>query len=628
MTKEDEEYEVESIVAARLERKRGKKPTAQWRYRVRWKGYNPNQDTWEPQESFSGSEDIIERFWERANTEGRDYRDVSVFKAGEEFLPLGPPRRKQRRKSGETGDSATHLPGTPSTSRAAGRGAQESDLKVSGSNQKRKSLSPALDVHQPPAKRLREQQLISRITEDNSVPQTTKLLGTAKTTHSEYNVLSSEPHSSQPRPKRRRTIRTPSPEVIPDSDEDTPVVPTPHSISNSPASASKMTSLTTSNIPYHRMRAAVPLVRSLGEDRGSLESISRSNPAEPTSQHHHTNSKKLGPPSRSQALKKSRSSLLTAEKGILRSVKGKYVVDALSRKDGTAQNSADICKNTIETVDDTNSSALHVPVTGEELLSLAGLNEKTTDDLSDFEEGGMATDRTALPSMPANMAGTSNVASSLYNSQLFPSGPSSLAMPISRSLKTMTIFGSLGFEHQSKSSQVVESSVAQNSEGYPLLLVLDTSVSFPVVLTDASPTPGFASELQRLVGSNGPPGKFYKPDDAHSLISTLRTVGPSGKIMINKNASEENKQHFQRLLSRLDKDELFIALVGTYLLAFCSPISETNTMRLNIPSQLVISSQGHILVTRVEVDNYSQYADLAIKADNTRWIHYIADLEN
>ena len=48
--------------------------------------------SWEPAESFEGSEDIINRFWERANLGGRDHHDMSLFEAGEEFLPTGPPR--------------------------------------------------------------------------------------------------------------------------------------------------------------------------------------------------------------------------------------------------------------------------------------------------------------------------------------------------------------------------------------------------------------------------------------------------------------------------------------------------------------------------------------------------------
>ena len=40
----DEEYEVESIVAER------KGPRGRQEYRVRWKGYTEDDDTWEPAE--------------------------------------------------------------------------------------------------------------------------------------------------------------------------------------------------------------------------------------------------------------------------------------------------------------------------------------------------------------------------------------------------------------------------------------------------------------------------------------------------------------------------------------------------------------------------------------------------
>jgi hypothetical protein len=49
-------------------------------------------NSWEPVESFAGSEDIVDRFWERANVGGRDYRNISLFNAGEQFLLTGPPR--------------------------------------------------------------------------------------------------------------------------------------------------------------------------------------------------------------------------------------------------------------------------------------------------------------------------------------------------------------------------------------------------------------------------------------------------------------------------------------------------------------------------------------------------------
>ena len=50
--------------------------------------------SWEPIESFNGSEHIVKTFWERTNTHGRDIRDLTLFQAGEVFLPLGPPRKQ------------------------------------------------------------------------------------------------------------------------------------------------------------------------------------------------------------------------------------------------------------------------------------------------------------------------------------------------------------------------------------------------------------------------------------------------------------------------------------------------------------------------------------------------------
>jgi hypothetical protein len=46
---------------------------------------------WEPAESFDGSEQLLERFWERTNTEGRDVKNIHLFAVGEVFYPIGPP---------------------------------------------------------------------------------------------------------------------------------------------------------------------------------------------------------------------------------------------------------------------------------------------------------------------------------------------------------------------------------------------------------------------------------------------------------------------------------------------------------------------------------------------------------
>lgn len=48
--------------------------------------------SWEPADSFQdGSEHILESFWERIDTGGRDISDAAAFKKGEELFISGPP---------------------------------------------------------------------------------------------------------------------------------------------------------------------------------------------------------------------------------------------------------------------------------------------------------------------------------------------------------------------------------------------------------------------------------------------------------------------------------------------------------------------------------------------------------
>lgn len=54
----DEVYEVEAIVAHK------KQNDGSYLYRVRWKGYSPEEDTWEPYHHFT-HHDIISSYWER-----------------------------------------------------------------------------------------------------------------------------------------------------------------------------------------------------------------------------------------------------------------------------------------------------------------------------------------------------------------------------------------------------------------------------------------------------------------------------------------------------------------------------------------------------------------------------------
>lgn len=49
--------------------------------------------SWEPFKSFENSgEGIVDRFWERVDTKGRDVESIEGWTNGEEVFPTGPPR--------------------------------------------------------------------------------------------------------------------------------------------------------------------------------------------------------------------------------------------------------------------------------------------------------------------------------------------------------------------------------------------------------------------------------------------------------------------------------------------------------------------------------------------------------
>jgi len=49
--------------------------------------------SWEPFRSFENcGEEVIDRFWERVDTKGRDVNSIEGWTNGEEIYPVGPPR--------------------------------------------------------------------------------------------------------------------------------------------------------------------------------------------------------------------------------------------------------------------------------------------------------------------------------------------------------------------------------------------------------------------------------------------------------------------------------------------------------------------------------------------------------
>lgn len=59
----------------------------------------------------------------------------------------------------------------------------------------------------------------------------------------------------------------------------------------------------------------------------------------------------------------------------------------------------------------------------------------------------------------------------------------------------------------------------------------------------------------------GPPGKFYSQQAAMTLLDTLRTGGPSGKVVTDTITTEDHMTHFDLFCSRLNAGELVRASV-------------------------------------------------------------------
>jgi hypothetical protein len=66
-------------------------------------------------------------------------------------------------------------------------------------------------------------------------------------------------------------------------------------------------------------------------------------------------------------------------------------------------------------------------------------------------------------------------------------------------------------------------------------------------------------------------------------------------------------------------------MADVHILVFCSSDNGLLSQRLNV-SPAFRNNPNTILVSKVDVENYSGYADATSQADERRWIQYIATL--
>ncbi|PFH54279.1 hypothetical protein AMATHDRAFT_53164 [Amanita thiersii Skay4041] len=656
MSDQDEsEYEVENVVQARIEKLRGKKLIM--KFRVRWKGYTEDDDTWEPIESFSGSEHFIDKFWQRASTGGRDYRDIGQFKLGEVFVPMGPPRRKRKR------DSNVHEP-PESISTATNPDSQlgnENGRSFDQAQRRNDSPceSPARSLKRMRGRRSNKSSRSSSKDQRRDASDNDVLNDISETPRRPVQTTSSPPARRSRRSSRRAIM---SPESIPPSDDESdgpdgslfgsPSQPLQATLDDAPTTPSlidvdEMQNASTEEnvtlqkppvspspmkVPSYRQRSAKPLIKMVDDPNMmamdnaiSVKARLMGRPTSTAAQSGVSPSKppavpkiRPGPGRSSAGLKKNTSSLLTFEKGALKTVKGRYI----SREKETEQSPSRLGRPAQGDTNNSTENARNMsPPAPRELLALAGL-EKETEDLLPSYEDSIELVHNELADISSDMPREKEYDARKHSrneakDKLFPESPSmDIPTYTTTAWKRSTIFDNPLLRGSDVEEKEPDNLQSEMSHLVSFHLTLDASISIPVKIS--STTPLFSDSL---AGKMGVPGKFYRGDSATSLIDALRTGGPSGIVVIDIAANVEHKKHWVHFCDRLASGDLFIAMAGINILALCSSENPI-TQRLNIPTTLM--TKGNILVSQVTIQNYTVYAELAAHSDQTRWLEYVS----
>jgi hypothetical protein len=425
-------------------------------------------------------------------------------------------------------------------------------------------------------------------------------------------------------------------------------------------------------VPPHRTRAANPLVKfidavpSMGKNSGAaIPAKSRLISGQPStssqnsgSHASHKTRPKPAPGGRSGG--KNRSSLLTAVKGSLTSVKGRFgrtkdvreepqpIEDApapshspdhefasTSWNDEDAAGETDHEHQTASLVDQQEPTSTHAPAplpvpSGQELLGIAGL-KPDTDALPDFEDEAnvehlpqptnvisvetpaddVPTEDAASPATPTVEDEAARKSLTEAKEQLFPSVQASASVTsISSSWKTSkdnTIFGPMY-----KLQEPAQGPNGVNESVPTFKLILNADAPVPLVLKDSNNMKGVSfTDIYADKSLDGRAGTFYLLEDAVRIASTFSGLG-SARVVPDSSADDSHKTQFDVFQQRLHSGQTFVTKAGKELLVFFSSQNMEISAKLS-PPQVLIGLANTVLLMRVQIIDSTGYANAVMQ---------------
>ncbi|KIK49207.1 hypothetical protein CY34DRAFT_797147 [Suillus luteus UH-Slu-Lm8-n1] len=426
-------------------------------------------------------------------------------------------------------------------------------------------------------------------------------------------------------------------------------------------------------VPAHRTRAANPLVKFIdaplmGKNSGAaIPAKTRLISGQPStslknngSQASHKTRSKPAPGGRSGG--KNRSSLLTAVKGGLTSVKGRFGrandvreepqpiedapapshfpehefaitswsdEDAAGETDHEHQATASLADQ-LEPLSTRAPAPLPVP-SGQELLEIAGL-KPDADALPDFEDEP----NVEHPPQPTNVISVETLADDVPTAdaaspatltvedeaarkslaeakeQLFPSVQASASVTSisSSSWKTSkdnTIFGPMY-----KLQEPAQGPNGVNESVPTFKLILNVDAPVPLVLKDFNNMKGVSfTDIYADKSLDGRAGTFYLLEDAVRIVSTFSSLG-SARVVPDSSANDSHKTQFDVFQQRLHSGQTFVTKAGKELLVFFSSQNTEISAKLS-PPQVLIGLANTVLLMRVQIIDSTGYANAVMQ---------------